>query len=50
LGFFKLEGGAPARRPAGRLPRAAAVPRRQNIALQPAFAEAGMDEASFTRF
>nr|WP_221403952.1 methyl-accepting chemotaxis protein [Pseudoduganella umbonata] len=50
MGFFKLEGGAPLRKPAGRAVRAAAVPRRQNIALQPAFAEAGLDEASFTRF
>ncbi|GGY52406.1 methyl-accepting chemotaxis protein [Pseudoduganella albidiflava] len=50
MGFFKLESGSSVRKPAGRVPRAAAVPKRQNIALQPAFAEAGLDEASFTRF
>ncbi|WP_338765680.1 methyl-accepting chemotaxis protein [Massilia sp. METH4] len=51
MSFFKLDGGAASRKPAARAPRTAAAPKKpKSIAMQPAFAEAGLDEASFTRF
>jgi methyl-accepting chemotaxis protein len=54
MAFFRLDGAAGPRKPAGRKPagRSAAQSKRQGIAIQaPAFAtEGGLDESSFTRF